>query len=110
MKSPVHQTGVLKRIAEEAGCSPSTVSRVLNGCRKGFSVRKDLEERIRAIAAASHYQPNPFLRIMRAKDSRLIAIFDPVHDLSPILGQAKTAFISSIRQKGFLETGKYVSL
>ena len=31
MKSPVHQTGVLKRIAEEAGCSPSTVSRVLNG-------------------------------------------------------------------------------
>ena len=110
MRTPNPHSGVLKHIAEQAGCSPSTVSRVLNGCRKGFSVRRDLEERIRSLAETLHYQPNPFLRIMRAKDSRLIAIFDPVHDLSPMLGQAKSAFISAIRQKGFLETGKYVSL
>ena len=94
MRTPNPHSGVLKHIAEQAGCSPSTVSRVLNGCRKGFSVRRDLEERIRSLAETLHYQPNPFLRIMRAKDSRLIAIFDPVHDLSPMLGQAKSAFIS----------------
>lgn len=102
--------GMLQSIAEQAGCSPSTVSRVLNGCKKGFSVKRELEERILAIANSLDYHPNPFLRVMRANDSKIIAIFDPATNSSETLHKAKAAFIGRIRQAGYLDTGKYVSL
>ena len=102
--------GMLQSIAEQAGCSPSTVSRVLNGCKKGFSVKRELEERILAIANSLEYHPNPFLRVMRANDSKIIAIFDPATNSSETLHKAKAAFIGRIRQAGYLDTGKYVSL
>ena len=102
--------GMLQSIAEQAGCSPSTVSRVLNGCKKGFSVKRELEERILAIANSLDYHPNPFLRVMRANDSKIIAIFDPATNSSETLHKAKAAFIGCIRQAGYLDTGKYVSL
>ena len=36
----------LKEIAAEIGVSPSTVSRVLNGCDKNFTVKPELRKRI----------------------------------------------------------------
>ncbi len=108
--SAARPKGMLQNIAARAGCSPSTVSRVLNGCRKGFSVKRELEERILAEAAAFDYHPNPFLRVMRANDSKIVAIFDPATNTSETLHEAKAAFINQIRQAGYLDTGKYVSL
>lgn len=110
MSEKKFQPGTLKNIAQEAGCSPSTVSRVLNGRQKGFSVCRELEEKIRTLASRYGYRPNPFLRIMRAEDSNIFAIFDPLSNNSYILMQMKIAFINAIRGRGFLETGKYVSL
>lgn len=110
MTSSPKTSGKLGEIAAGIGCSPSTVSRVLNGCRKGFSVSRELEAKILAAAEALEYRPNPFLRVMRSKESKIFAIFDPTTNVSGVLHNAKSAFIGAIRKNGYLETGKYVSL
>ena len=102
--------GMLQSIAEQAGCSRSTVSRVLNGCKKGFSVKRELEERILAIANSLDYHPNPFLRGMRANDSKIIAIFDPATNSSETLHKAKAAFIVRMRLADHCDARKYVSV
>ncbi len=101
-------SGVMKQIAERAGCAVSTVSRVVNGKRKNFSVRPALEQKILEIAMELEYQPNPFLQSMRGGSSKIIGIFDSLIDSSRALFQAKCSFIDEIRRAGYLPIGRYV--
>lgn len=102
--------GTISLIAREAGCSVSTVSRVLNGCRTGFSVRRELEERIQTLAREFDYKPNPYLRSMRAKKTRIVAVFDPLYHHPGVVSQAKVDFIDEIHRHGYTEAAKYVDL
>ena len=67
----------LKEIAAELGVSTSTVSRVLNGCHKNFTVKPELRQRILDRVAERNYRPNPMYQAMRKKENQQIAIFLP---------------------------------
>lgn len=102
--------GVMEQIAVRVGCSKSTVSRVLSGRGKNFSVRPVLEQKILKIARELDYQPNPFLQSMRNQDSRIIAVFDPVLGHYPMIALAKGGFVDAVRDRGYIVTGSYVRI
>ena len=103
-------SGVMKQIAERAGCAVSTVSRVINGKRKNFSVRPEQEQKILQIAMELDYQPNPFLQSMRGGKSKIIGVFDPLHNSSDVMLKSKAEFIREIQRAGYQPVGRYVEL
>ena len=60
----------LKDIAEKAGVSSMTVSRVMNG--KTGAVSQETSERIKKIAQEMGYVPNSSARALASRSSRLI--------------------------------------
>ena len=63
----------LKEIAEELKVSPSTVSRVLNGCSKNFTVKPEVRARILERVEKHGYTPNRIFSSLRSKESNLIS-------------------------------------
>ncbi len=102
------KNATIGQIAREAGCSPSTVSRVISGYCKGFSVRPELEARILSLAQELDYRPNPYWRSLRTSKTRLIAIFDLLVCGDGVVQNAKREFILKIREAEYVEAGKYV--
>lgn len=96
--------GVMDQIAGRVGCSKSTVSRVLSGKGKNFSVRPELREAILRTADELEYRPNPFLQMMRSRESKIVAVFDPVRDASETIREAKESFIRRIGSSGYVAT------
>ncbi len=68
----------LKKIAEKAGVSISTVSRVING-KSTKAASKEVQERIFKIAREFEYSPNKFAQGLKQKNER-------EHDSGKILG------------------------
>lgn len=64
----------IKFIANQAGVSPATVSRVLNGSKY---VRPELAERVMAVVEKYQYSPNLTARSLVSHKSRLIGIVTP---------------------------------
>ncbi|WP_294507762.1 LacI family DNA-binding transcriptional regulator [uncultured Victivallis sp.] len=71
----------LKEIAEELNVSPSTVSRVLNGCNKNFTVKPEVRARILEHVQKNGYTPNRIFRSLRSKESNLISFLFYDRDL-----------------------------
>lgn len=105
----MQQLGSVSLIAKEAGCSASTVSRVLNGCTKGFSVRDELRDRILEIAKRQSFKPNPYLRALKAKRSNLVAILDAPYFTSGVAECAKRYLVGALRKAGLKESLKYAT-
>ena len=94
----------LKEIAAELGVSPSTVSRVLNGRDKNFTVKPELRKRILDRVAERDYKPNPMYQSMRKKDNQQIAIFLPSYlevALEADINAGVDAMNNSLFEKGF---------
>ncbi len=70
----------LKNISKETGVSVSTISRVLNNYKDGFSVKPEVRKRILESVERNDYRPSPILRTMRAKRTMLVAF---LHYLGP---------------------------
>ena len=64
--------GSLRVIAEKAGVTKATASRVLNNRYKGFSVRSAVKDRILAAAAEIGYAPDLMARGLRAERMNLV--------------------------------------
>lgn len=62
----------LKDIAERAGVSMMTVSRVMNG--NHGKVSEKTAEKIRSLAEEMNYIPNSSARSLAAKSSKIIAV------------------------------------
>jgi DNA-binding LacI/PurR family transcriptional regulator len=60
-------------VAEKAGVSKSTVSRVLNKYTEGFSVKPELRTRILHAVQELDYEPDLFVRTMKSKKTGLVA-------------------------------------
>ena len=74
----------LRDVAERAGVSITTVSRILNGRETGVPIRDATRERILAAAADLGYRPNMLARALRGSRSWLLGVIvrdiaDPFH-------------------------------
>jgi DNA-binding LacI/PurR family transcriptional regulator len=77
-------TITLRDVAQRAGVSITTVSRILNGRETGVPVRDETRARILAAAAELDYQPNLMARALRGSRSSLLGVIvrdisDPFH-------------------------------
>jgi DNA-binding LacI/PurR family transcriptional regulator len=71
-------------VAERAGVSITTVSRILNGRETGVPIRDDTRQRILAAAEELGYRPNMLARALRGSRSQLLGVIvrdisDPFH-------------------------------
>src|SRR6266516_2463053 len=74
----------LRDVAERAGVSITTVSRILNGRETGVVIREETRARIVAAAADLGYKPNLHARALRGSRSSLLGVIvrdisDPFH-------------------------------
>lgn len=67
----------LKDIAAEANTSVSTVSRVLNGLARKFSISRETEQRVLRAAKKLRYKPNPLARGLRLKKTLSVGLVVP---------------------------------
>ena len=67
----------LKQIAAELGISYSTVSRVINGYDRNFSVKPELRARILEKVRETQFSPDPLYRSLRMKNNRQISFIFP---------------------------------
>lgn len=64
----------LKRLSEELGLSISSVSKAL---RDSYEISVETKKRVKAMAEKMNYQPNPFARGLRKRNSITIAVVIP---------------------------------
>ncbi|RPJ49604.1 MAG: LacI family transcriptional regulator, partial [Methanobacteriota archaeon] len=65
----------MKEVASHCGVSQATVSRVLNGNFKhGFSVRREVHQRIVEVANSLGYRPNIAAKNLVRQQTKVIAI------------------------------------
>ncbi|MFN8375501.1 MAG: LacI family DNA-binding transcriptional regulator [Anaerolineae bacterium] len=64
----------LKDIADRAGVSTTTVSRILNGREGGIPIREETRQKVLAIANELGYKPNMMARALRGSRSSLIGV------------------------------------
>src|SRR5258705_13629401 len=64
----------LRDVAERAGVSITTVSRILNGRETGVPVREATRERIVPAAKELGYKPNLLARALRGSSSSLLGV------------------------------------
>ena len=74
----------LRDVAERAGVSITTVSRILNGRETGVPIRDETRQRVLAVAAELGYKPNLLARGLRGSKSSLLGVIardiaDPFH-------------------------------
>lgn len=75
----------LSDVAEKAGVSKSTVSRVLNNkLGNGFSVKEDVRRRVIDIARQLNYRPNLIAQSLTKKQTRMISVLGGSHALSDL--------------------------
>lgn len=67
----------LQDIADEAGVSVSTVSRVINNNAAKYRISEDTEARVLKIAADLNYRPNQVARGLRLKTTNTIGLVAP---------------------------------
>lgn len=86
----------LNDVANLAGVSKSTVSRVLNNkLGNGFSVRPELQQKINEIAQQLNYRPNLMAMGLAKQRNRMISVIGGAHALSD-LGNIYQSVINSI--------------
>jgi DNA-binding LacI/PurR family transcriptional regulator len=64
----------IKDIAQRAGVSTTTVSRILNGRESGVPIREETRLNVLSIAAELGYKPNMMARALRGSRSSLIGV------------------------------------
>ena len=84
MVKAVRETVTLRDVAERAGVSITTVSRILNGQDTGVPVRDETRSRILTAASDLGYKPNLLARALRGSRSSLLGVIvrdisDPFH-------------------------------
>lgn len=88
----------LDDVAEQAGVSKSTASRVLNNrLGNGFSVKEEVRKRVIEVAGRLNYRPNLIAKSLTMRSTRMIHIFGGNHALSD-LGNIYQTVVNNITQ------------
>jgi DNA-binding LacI/PurR family transcriptional regulator len=64
----------IKDIAQRAGVSTTTVSRILNGRETGVAIREETRQKVLALASELGYRPNLMARALRGNQSHLLGV------------------------------------
>lgn len=67
----------MKNVADKAGVSKTTVSRVLSGKASEYGITKATEEKVREIARKLNYVPNQLAKGLRLKQTKSIGLVVP---------------------------------
>src|SRR5436309_1984947 len=70
----LHTAPTIREVADRAGVSIATVSRVFSG---GARVTEDASRRVRDAARLLNYQPNRVARNLRVRSSRTVGVVVP---------------------------------
>ena len=82
----------LKDVAEQAGVSKSTASRILNNrMGNGFSVRAEVRRRVLEVAEKLKYRPNVIAQSLTQQSTQMIHVFGGNHALSDLGNIYQTA-------------------
>ena len=87
----------LKRIAQQLGVSPATVSRVLNGLGRKYRISPKTEAAIRKLAQELNFSPNQLARGLRLKKTLTIGLLVP---------EIANPYFASIASNVVIETRK----
>ena len=88
----------LNDVAEQAGVSKSTVSRILNNrLGNGFSVKEEVRLRVIDVARKLNYRPNLIAKSLTMQSTRMIHIFGGNHALSD-LGNIYQTVVNNITE------------
>ena len=87
----------IRDVAEKAGVSKATVSRIING--KG-NFRKETVERVQQVMEKLHYRPNEGARTLGGKQSKMLALVMPNKEL-PVFGLYTAALEYAAYQEGY---------
>jgi LacI family transcriptional regulator len=88
----------LNDVAEQAGVSKSTVSRILNNrLGNGFSVKEEVRLRVLEVAKKLNYRPNLIAKSLTMRSTKMIHIFGGNHALSE-LGNIYQTVVNNITQ------------
>ncbi len=88
----------LKQIAEELGVSYSTVSRVVNGYTKNFSVKPEVRAMILEKVREYNFKPNPLYQTLRQKNNRQITFLFP-YSLNAVPGSVVGDTVSALETR-----------
>ncbi len=90
----------IKDVAELAGVSESTVSRVLSGVKTQIAISEETRERVLRAAEALGYRPHPGARALSGKRTNLIGVI--VRELcDPFFADLIDAVSLAAKEKGF---------
>lgn len=88
-------------IAEKAGLSITTVSRVLNGKAQQYRIGKKSQQKIEEAAKEMHYVPNHFAANLRSGKSNTIALIVPSL-ANPFFASIASEINAEIRKSGYI--------
>ena len=90
----------MQDIADAAGVSQSTVSRVLTGAPNAIPINPTTRERILAVARQMHYRPNPLARGLRGAKTMLLGVI--VREITdPFFAGAVDAVSTEANARGY---------
>jgi LacI family transcriptional regulator len=98
-RAPAHARVSLTTIAEKAGVSVSTVSRIVNGHLN--RANPGTVARVRALLDEFDYRPDKIARALRRGESRVIAMLVPNLD-NPAMGAIASSTEAALRAAGFV--------
>lgn len=90
----------IKTIAEEAGYSATTVSRVMNGRAEEYRISKKAEEKILKIAKKHDYRANPVAVNLRLKESFTVGLIIPSLD-NPFFVNVTSLLNKELTKRGY---------
>lgn len=88
-------------IAEKAGVSISTVSRVLNGKAELFRISEKSQEKVRETARRLNYVPNQFAANLKSGKSNTIALIIPSLS-NPFFAEIASEINAEVRNRGYI--------
>lgn len=89
----------LATIAAQAGVSPSTVSRIVNGHLD--RANPETVARVQAFVKAAGYRPNSMARALRRRESRVVAMLSPNLD-NPAMAAIASSTEAALRAQGYV--------
>jgi DNA-binding LacI/PurR family transcriptional regulator len=90
----------LKDIAEKAGVSITTVSRVLNNKSSNIPVSQNTKDRVKIIAKELNYQPNANARALVSNQTKIIALVLP-EDTGSFFNKVIQGIEEFVKKKGY---------